>query len=141
MEATQSGGPSFRGNGAPIRALVVDDSKDVVDSLSAALESRHGIAVVGRAHNGRQAIDLVASLDPELVLMDLLMPVMNGVEAIRELRGSRPGLRIIAMSVDEYGLSESALGAGADAFIPKSAMRRGLAKELERLFGAPVQTR
>jgi len=78
-----------------------------------------GFELVGEATDGAQALELFEQLEPQLVLMDLVMPVLDGMEATRQLLRRHPGTRVIALSTyDEY--AQQALAAGAVAFVPKS---------------------
>jgi DNA-binding NarL/FixJ family response regulator len=76
--------------------------------------------VVGRARHGREALTMAASLNPDVILMDLQMPLMNGVEATRRLRELGSTARIVVLTgVDDVGIIEEARDAGADAFVTK----------------------
>jgi CheY-like chemotaxis protein len=79
----------------PKRILVVDDSSPVLNSIKFILESISDWIVAGVAHDGREAIEQVAVLDPDLVLLDFTMPVMNGLDAARELLHIQPDLPIV----------------------------------------------
>jgi CheY-like chemotaxis protein len=79
----------------PKRILVVDDSPPVLNSIKFMLESVSDWIVAGEAHDGREAIEKVALLNPDLVLLDFTMPVMNGLDAARELLHIRPDLPIV----------------------------------------------
>jgi DNA-binding NarL/FixJ family response regulator len=107
-----------------IRLLIVDDQAAVRDALAAMLDLDPDIAVVGTAGNGEEAIAAVEDHGPEVVLMDLHMPVMGGVEATAVLRETRPGLPIVVLTTfedDEPVLA--ALRAGARGYLTKDAGR------------------
>jgi DNA-binding NarL/FixJ family response regulator len=102
----------------PKRILVVDDSARVLNSVKYILESVPDWVVGGEARNGREAIDKVASLSPDLVLLDLSMPVMNGLDAARELSRIRPDLPII-MFTDSPEIASEALMCGCRRVVSK----------------------
>src|SRR5690349_19338597 len=74
----------------PIRILIADDHAVLRQSLRFMLESQPGLEVVGEASNGRDAIDMVEKLKPDVVLMDTIMPGLNGIEATRQIRRQQP---------------------------------------------------
>lgn len=105
---------------APIRVLLVDDHTVVRQGLRMVLSLEDSFDVVGEAANGREAIEQVAELKPQVVLMDLLMPVMNGVDAIRAIKQQYPDIEIVALtSVLEDRLVIDAVEAGAAAYLLK----------------------
>ena len=101
------------------RFLVVDDSAPVVNSVKFMLESVPDWIVAGEAGNGQEGIEKVALLNPDLVLLDLSMPVMNGLEAARELSRIRPDLPVV-MFTDSPEISREALRCGCRAVISKT---------------------
>jgi DNA-binding NarL/FixJ family response regulator len=104
-----------------IRVLVADDQAVVRGGLRMILESREDIAVAGEAANGREALDGVRSLDPDVVLMDIRMPVLDGIEATRRLTVSGARTRVLVLTT--YGMDEEvydALKAGAAGFLVKT---------------------
>jgi len=104
-----------------IRVAIVDDQAVVRAGLRMILEPPEDIDVVGEAENGRQAIELVRRLDPDVVLMDIRMPVLNGIEATMLL--SAEGARARVLVLTTYGLDEyvyDALKAGAVGFLLKT---------------------
>jgi NarL family two-component system response regulator LiaR len=104
-----------------IRILLVDDHAVVRSGLGAVLMSNDDMTLVGEAGNGAEAIKLCRTLKPEVVLMDLMMPVMDGVTATRTIHDSLPGIRIIALtSFAEKELVEEALKAGAMGYLLKT---------------------
>jgi DNA-binding NarL/FixJ family response regulator len=105
---------------AEIRVLIVDDMERVRRDLCTFLTLTGDIKIVGEAGNGRDAIHLAATLCPQVILMDLEMPVLNGYEAIRQIKVSQPSCRIIALTIHEGEAErERAHQAGADHFITK----------------------
>ena len=103
-----------------IRILLVDDHAVVRQGLRLFLEPDDTLEIVGEAANGQEALDLVADLRPDVVLMDLLMPVMDGVSAIRAIKVAHPEVELIALtSVLEDRLVVDAIGAGASGYLLK----------------------
>jgi DNA-binding NarL/FixJ family response regulator len=106
----------------PIRILIVEDQRIVREGLRAVLEDEEAIAIVGEAANGQEAIDLFASLQPDVVLMDLQMPLIDGPEATRRIRELAPDARILVLTT--YATDEfifKALRAGARGYLLKDA--------------------
>jgi NarL family two-component system response regulator LiaR len=113
----------------PIRVLVVDDHAVVREGLRAFLELQEGIEVVGEAADGVQALDAIAKAGPDVVLMDLVMPRMDGVSAMRAVRERWPDTRVIVLTsfLDE-GRLMPALRAGAAGYLLKNAKPQELAR-------------
>lgn len=104
----------------PIRLLLVDDHAVVRQGLRLFLGPDDDLDIVGEAANGSEALEQVARLRPDVVLMDLLMPVMDGVTAIRAIKASHPDVEVIALtSVLEDRLVADAVGAGATGYLLK----------------------
>jgi two-component system, NarL family, response regulator LiaR len=106
----------------PINILIVEDQRIVREGLRAVLEDEEEIAIVGEAANGQEALDLFARLRPDVVLMDLQMPVMDGPEATRRIRELAPGAHILVLTT--YATDEfifKALRAGARGYLLKDA--------------------
>ena len=104
----------------PITLLLAEDHAVVRQSLRTLLETEGHFAVVGQAQNGREAVELAATLRPTVILMDIAMPVLNGIEATRQILAARPTARIIMLSAhsdDEY--VERTMQAGAAGFLEK----------------------
>lgn len=114
-----------------IRVLLVDDHAVVRSGLSAFLTINKDLELVGEAESGEEAIRKVPQLKPDVVLMDLKMPGMGGVAAIRALHQDHPELRIIALTsyVDE-GLVQGALQAGANGYLMKNVSAAELANAI-----------
>ncbi|MAO79372.1 response regulator [uncultured Nocardioides sp.] len=105
----------------PLRTVIVDDTADLRDLLRLALD-RGGFDVVGEAGDGKAGIDLVRREHPDVVLLDLSMPVMDGLEALPTIRRTVPGARIIVLSgFGATQMSERALANGADGYVQKGA--------------------
>ena len=105
-----------------IRVLLVDDVNEVRRDLRTLLSLSDNLEIIGEAANGLEAVHLVDSLEPDVILMDLEMPVMDGYEATRQIKSSFPMCRIIALTVHDYPFARTkAQEAGADAFLVKGA--------------------
>ena len=103
----------------PLRVLVVDDQELVRAGFRMILE-RGGLDVVGEAADGAEAVSMVETLTPDVVLMDIRMPVLDGIEATRQVVARRPGTRVVVLTtfdLDEYVLE--AVRAGANGFLLK----------------------
>jgi len=104
-----------------IKVLVADDEALLRSAFSSLIEAQDDLEVVGAAADGRQAVDLVASLIPDVVVMDVRMPVMDGIEATRQIARDSSGSRVLILTtfdLDEYVFE--ALRAGASGFALKS---------------------
>lgn len=118
-----------------IGTLIVDDCLAVRVSLVGLVAWIPGVEVVGTASNGAEALALAAARRPNLVLMDLNMPVMNGLSATRLFRRRHPGTRIILMTASEGPeVKDNCLASGADAFLSKDEICRDLPMTIARLF-------
>ncbi len=103
------------------RILLVDDHKVMRDGLAALLEEEPDIEVVGQAGNGRDAIALTGQLRPDVVVMDVVMPIIDGEEATRQIRTQWPRVRVVALSMlEEDTTRERMLKAGAEVFLSKA---------------------
>jgi len=106
-----------------IRVLIVDDHAVVRRGMAALLSGRDEINVVGEAANGETAVEMAQALEPQLILMDLKMPTMDGVTATRQIKQAVPSCKILVItSFSEDELVISALRAGADGYLLKSSL-------------------
>jgi DNA-binding NarL/FixJ family response regulator len=124
---------------APIRVLIVDDQRLMRDGLRALLELQDGIAIVGEAENGVAALAQSVALAPDVVLMDVRMPQMNGVEATRALRerGERPRILVLTTFDDDQYVFD-ALKAGASGYVLKDLPAADLAAAIRTVHGGKV---
>ena len=126
----------------PYRILVAEDDEDFLDTLAAVLEADGRFEVAGRARNGREAVELAVRLEPDAVVMDIEMPILDGVEATRQLQEASPGLPIVAISAHDYEDRVLEIReAGAADYVRKSRLDDDLVLALEALVGAAVRHR
>ncbi len=105
-----------------IRVVVVDDHQIVREGLASLLGALDGIEVVGTAADGRDAIHVVTETEPDVVVMDIQMPHLDGIEATRHLVGRRPGVRVLMLTMTEDDDTVlSAIRAGASGYLLKGA--------------------
>jgi CheY-like chemotaxis protein len=110
----------LRLQGRPRRVLLVEDDDNLATLVKVMLGSDGRVEFLGRARHGREALTMAASLNPDVILMDLQMPVMDGAEATRRLRRLGSTARIVVLTgVEDVGLIKEARDAGADAFVTK----------------------
>ncbi|MGE0598137.1 MAG: response regulator [Dehalococcoidia bacterium] len=122
MNRTLGRGGSAGGNGPQIRVLVVDDHAVIRQGLKMLLESRPEIEVVADCENGREALLVVERMKPDVVLMDVVMPGLNGIEATRQIRKASSNTRVVILSgfVDEEQIT-GALRSGASGYLVKNS--------------------
>jgi CheY-like chemotaxis protein len=121
----------------PFRILVAEDDESFLDAITLLLEQDERFVVAAKARNGEEAVELTDDLAPDAVVMDIEMPVVDGVEATRRLRTAVRDLPIVAVSGHDY--EERVLEireAGADDYVRKARM----ADELPRVLAALLQT-
>jgi DNA-binding NarL/FixJ family response regulator len=121
----------------PLRILVAEDDESFLEAISLLLEQDDRFVVAGRARNGREVVALAEEVAPDAVVVDIEMPVLDGVEATRRLREAAPDLPIVAVSGHDY--EERVLEirqAGADDYVRKAR----LAEELPRALAALLAT-
>ncbi len=120
---------------SPLRVLLVDDSHDFLESAARFLSEYPSLEIVGWTFSGRDARELVARLQPDLVLMDLTMPGMNGLEATRQIK-ALPGAPcvVILTLYDNHEYRSAAEAAGADGFVTKSELGTQLLPLIHTFF-------
>jgi len=117
----------------PITVLLADDDELFLESLRALIDRQPELAVVAAAQNGLEAIELAQALRPDAAVVDLHMPLLDGVTAVSRLRRDHPHLCLIVLTGDsDVDLHRAAVAAGADGVLQKHEMARGL---VDRLAG------
>src|SRR5580698_9948207 len=120
----------------PLRLVIADDQASVREGLVLLLGGLPGIDVAGAAADGEQALELVAEHQPDAILLDLHMPVLDGIGATRRLVAEHPGVAIVVLTtyVDDTSVLE-ALRAGARSYLTKDADRTDIARALQAAVG------
>lgn len=130
------------GTAGRIRVLLVDDSATFLRIVTRFLEQHDDVTVAGACASADEALARVGELDADVVLMDLTMPGLSGLEAIATLRATRPALPVVALTMhDTDGYRQAALAAGAGAFVPKGTLGRELMPAIRRVLEAPRMRR
>jgi DNA-binding NarL/FixJ family response regulator len=123
------------------RVIVAEDDDAFLEALSVVLEDDGRFEVIGRAHNGREAVELAARLDVDVVVMDIEMPVCDGVEATRLLHEQLPELPVVAISGHDYEERVFEIReAGAADYVRKSRVDDDLVLALEALVAQHAKT-
>src|SRR5262245_22595786 len=118
---------------AAIRALIVDDSQMERRAIRAVLEADEGIEVVGEATDGAEAVVQAAALSPDIIIMDIKMPKMNGIEATCLIRSRCPDVCVILITaLGSDGYKQIAASCGAKDFVAKEQMRGALVASVYR---------
>jgi CheY-like chemotaxis protein len=118
-----------------IRVLLADDHKVLRDGLAGLLRAQPGIEVIGEAANGQEAVDLTARLHPDVIVMDISMPILTGIEATRRITQQHPGARVVGLSMhEESGMTAAMLEAGAEAYLTKGGPAEDL---IAAIYGKP----
>jgi DNA-binding NarL/FixJ family response regulator len=125
--------------GPPISVLLADDHELMREGLAKLLQGQKDINVIGEAADGREAVQLAAQLKPDVVLMDVSMPVMDGIEATSQISKMLPAARIIGLTMHkDPEIHKAMLNAGARACLLKSGSPEELVKNMR--FPPPIST-
>jgi two-component system response regulator DegU len=123
----------------PIRILLVDDNAEFLDAATRFLTDKPRIEIAGKMLSGREVVTQISMLKPDLVLMDLMMPGMNGLEATRLLKQLPAPPKVLVVSLhDDQSFRNAAQDAGADGFLSKRELSKKLLPLVETLI--PVTT-
>jgi two-component system response regulator NreC len=118
-----------------LRVFIAEDHTLVRSGIRALLESDESLSVVGEAANGREAVEKIATLAPDLVLMDVAMAELNGIEAARQIHTASPSIRIIMLSMhDERQYVYESLKAGATGYVLKAAAYQDLRAAIQTVI-------
>lgn len=116
------------------RVVIADDTPDLRALLRLSIEVDDRFELVGEAANGAEALDLISSLDVDAVLLDLAMPVMDGLQAIPHIKSASPSTRIVVLSgFDAHSMAGEALKRGADAYLEKGVDVREITRVLSEM--------
>ncbi len=116
------------------RILIVDDHQLFRDGLKALINSETDMEVIGEAENGQRAVELARDLQPDVILMDVKMPVMDGIEATRRILSEMSGMKILALSMySGEGFNSGIMRAGALGYILKGGEFEELASAVRKV--------
>jgi len=116
----------------PIRLLLVDDHPLVLDGINSRLQVEDEIEVVGQASNGKEALEKAKKVNPHVVLMDVTMPVMGGLEATRIFKQQLPGVRVLILTMhDDQEYILKLMQSGASGYVLKNVSSEELIKAIE----------
>jgi DNA-binding NarL/FixJ family response regulator len=117
-----------------IRVLIADDHRLFAEALDAILASEPGIEVIGRARNGEEAVDQALALEPDVILMDIAMPIVDGVEATKRIRKEQEEARVLMLTGSNSRTDVArARDAGAAAYLTKDRIAAQLIEAIREL--------
>lgn len=116
--------------------LLADDHRVVLSGFRSMLDAQADIEVVGEAANGREAVELAERMNPDVVVMDVTMPVLNGIEAVRQIVKAVPSVRVLALSMHKDSVYvREMLRAGAKGYLLKDCQEADLLSAVRAVFG------
>jgi DNA-binding NarL/FixJ family response regulator len=133
-DAVDAQGPLPGVPGSPVRVLVVDDHPLVRTALAARLSDEDDLTIVGVCEDGCEVVEAAERLRPDVVVMDVSMPVMDGLAATEALRAVDPGARVIMLTGEGAAARPGAAAAGARAVVPKGTPADGLLRCLRTVL-------
>lgn len=114
------------------RILLVDDHQLVIDGLRGFIEELESVIVIGEANNGQDAITYAGVLSPDLILMDIDMPILSGIQATQEIKKTHPNVKIIIISMhNEKGLIKKLISFGADGYLLKNSPKKEVVEAVQ----------
>jgi len=117
-----------------LNILLVDDHQIIIDGLLLLINSVEGMKVIGDANNGKEAIELLKVLDADVVLMDIDMPVMNGIDATKAIKDQAGKTKVIILSMHcESGMVKELIEIGADGYLLKNASKEELIQAITKV--------
>lgn len=128
--------PAKTAGGSGIRVLFADDHKVMRQGLIRLISGKPNVSVIGEAANGREALELAQHLRPDVIVMDISMPEMDGIEATKRVKAELPDIRVIGLSMhDDEHTSQAMLDAGAESFLSKAVSSSKLLKAIYGIKG------
>jgi DNA-binding NarL/FixJ family response regulator len=128
-------------NGWRKRILIADDHDVLRRGIRTMIESDPGLEVCGEAVDGKDALEKTLAQLPDLVILDINMPVMNGLDVLRQIVRHRPKIKVLAFSVhDSKQIVEEILAAGAHGYLSKATAGQHLVHEVRALLNSPVHS-
>jgi len=125
---------AFNTGMSKIKLVIADDHQIISDGLKALLSGYTEISILGVASNGKEAVKLAQLLSPDIFLMDVDMPIMNGVEATKAIKKEHPEIRIIILTMhNEAGLIKTLIAAGADSYLLKNTDQEELIAAIHKV--------
>jgi len=127
----------------PVSVVAIDDSEDLLFLVQGALERSGQFHVVGTAADGEQGVAAVRAAQPDLVLLDILMPVMDGISALPLIRQECPDAIVVMLSAlgDATGMPQKAMSLGANGYIHKDGRIQALPEQLRVIIGGAMAER